>query len=485
MKTNMLRVMCLMMALTMVLLCGCKTEKPAGTTAAPQGTTAPNAQVGGTTAPDTNEGGIPDVDLGGYEFIMGDWWSAYEPEKSEPDTAWEQLVADYHDMLETDMNFTFKQIGLQNLGTYNEVLINSFLENKPVCSAFQMNISDFTAMAAQGLLYDLSKLDAFDFENDPKWSKKIIDFYTIDGKIFAARPSEDQPRLGIYFNKRLLEEANIDPDLPYDLQAEGKWDWAHFEELCTDLTRDLNNDGVTDIFGFGGNDCEVMTVGIYGNGAMFVERDENGFFVDGTLNPAFEEGLNWAVSLIQKGYISKFGQGQAWDSSYTDFANGKSAMVVCQTWVMESYFAEMTDEIGYVMLPAGPKGHVCTNMMPTPISIPACIGEEAAQKAALIIDTWYDTRANIEEAEIMNITFRDDYYGSFPDSRAVDETITSMVTDPDCQIYDSYSLIPGYEYYDYLVAVAAQTATAAEKINALRPVNQAAIDLANSLFGKK
>ena len=279
MKTNMLRVMCLMMALTMVLLCGCKTEKPAGTTAAPQGTTAPNAQVGGTTAPDTNEGGIPDVDLGGYEFIMGDWWSTYEPEKSEPDTAWEQLVADYHDMLETDMNFTFKQIGLQNLGTYNEVLINSFLENKPVCSAFQMNISDFTAMAAQGLLYDLSKLDAFDFENDPKWSQKIIDFYTIDGKIFAARPSEDQPRLGIYFNKRLLEEANIDPDLPYDLQAEGKWDWAHFEELCTDLTRDLNNDGVTDIFDFGGNDCEVMTVGIYGNGAMFVERDETAFLL--------------------------------------------------------------------------------------------------------------------------------------------------------------------------------------------------------------
>lgn len=484
MKVNVNKVLCLIMALTMLFLCGCKTETPAGSTAAPQGTTAPGSDGDNTTAPAGTEGGIPDVDLGGYEFIMGDWWSSYEPEGAEPDTAWEQLVSDYHDMLETEMNFDFKQVGLQNLGTYNEVLINSFLENKPICSAFQMNISDFTAMAAQGLLYDLGTLDAFDFENDPKWSQKIIDFYTIGGKIYAARPSEDQPRLGIYFNKRLLEEANIDPDLPYDLQAEGKWDWEHFEQLCSDLTRDLNNDGVTDIYGFGGNDCEVMTVGIYGNGAMFVERDENGYFVDGTLNPAFEEGLNWAVTLIQKGYISKFGQGQAWDSSYTDFANGKSAMVVCQTWVMESYFADMTDEIGYVMLPAGPKGHNCTNMMPTPISIPACLSEEEAQNVALIIDNWYDTRANIEEAEIMNITFRDDYYASFPDSRSVDETITAMVTDPDCQIYDSYSLIPGYEYYGYLVEVAAQTATAAEKISSLRPVNQAAIDLANSLFGK-
>lgn len=59
-----------------------------------------------------------------------------------------------------------------------------------------------------------------------------------------------------------------------------------------------------------------------------------------------------------------------------------------------------------------------------------------------------------------------------------------MITDAACQIYDSWPLIPGYEYYGYLVEVAAQSATAAQKIEALRPVNQAAIDAANALFGK-
>ena len=474
------KILALILALSCLFLCACGGDNNQETQpSTPSGESTSSEPTGNNTS-----SGIPDVDLGGFDFIMADWWSDPEPEEKEPETAWEQLVADYHDQLETDMHFTFKQIGLQHLGDFSQVLIDSLIQNKPQCTAFQMKLQDFTAMAAQGLLYDLGSLDAFDFENDPKWDKTIIDFFTIGGKIYAARPSEDQPRLGIYFNKRLLEEAGVDPDLPYDLQAAGQWDWEHFEELCQKLTRDTNADGVTDIYAFGGNDCEVMTVGIYGNGAMFVERDENGYFVDGTLNPAFEEGLNWAVSLVNKGYISKFGQGQAWDSAYTDFKNGKSAMLVCQPWVQESYLDGMADEIGYVMLPAGPKGHVCTNMSPTPICIPACIGQENAEKAAVIINTWYDTRKNIPGAAEMNITFRDDYYSNYADSRAVDETITSMITDAECQIYDSYPLIPGYEYYGYLVEVANQSATAAQKIEALRPVNQAAIDAANALFGK-
>ena len=479
MTSKMKKLLALVMALCCLLLCACgPTETPPESTGG-SGEQQPTGDNSGNTS-----SGIPDVDLGGFEFIMADWWSDPVPEEVEPDSAWDQMVQDYHKQLETDMNFDFKQIGLQNQGDFSQVLIDSLIQNKPLCSAFQMKLQDFTAMAAQGLLYDLGSLEIFDFENDPKWSQTIIDYFTIGGKIYAARPSEDQPRLGIYFNKRLFEEAGIDPEQPYDLQAAGQWDWEHFEELCQKLTRDTNADGVTDIYAFGGNDCEVMTVGIYGNGAMFVERDENGYFVDGTLNPAFEEGLNWAVSLVNKGYISKFGQGQAWDSAYTDFKNGKSAMLVCQPWVQESYLDGMADEIGYVMLPAGPKGHVCTNMSPTPICIPACIGQENAEKAAVIINTWYDTRKNIPGAAEMNITFRDDYYSNYADSRAVDETITSMITDAECQIYDSYPLIPGYEYYGYLVEVANQSATAAQKIEALRPVNQAAIDAANALFGK-
>ncbi len=459
--------LCLAMLLAMAA-CGADTPAP---------TDPPASNPPASSEPQTS------IDMGGLNFIMGDWWSAAEYQKGEPSTAWDQMVMEYHDELEKTYNFTFSQIGLQNMGDYNEVLINSFVANQVICHAFQAKTEAVPSMAAQGLLYDLSTLDAFDFENDPKWSKKIIEYYTIDGKVYAARPSEDEPRLGIYFNKRLLEEAGVDPSLPYDLQAAGNWTWETFEELCAKLTRDTNNDGVTDIYAYGGNDCEQMCVGIYGNGAMFVERDENGKFVDGTLNPAFEEGLLWAVSLFDKGYTPALDSSWAWDKAYTDFADGKLAMMVSQTWVVDTYCADMEDEIGYVMLPAGPKGHNCTNMIPTPIAIPACLDEETAQNVAVIINEWYNERYAIEEAQVMGITFRDNYYSRFDDSRAVDETVTSMITDPDCQVYDSYYLVPNFDYYGVIVSVANRSATPAEQIEYIRPTNQAAIDAANALFG--
>ena len=188
------------------------------------------------------------ANLGGFQFILGDWWSAAEYEEAEPQTAWDQMVADYHHELEAKMNFTYSQIGLQNMGNYNEVLVNGFLANNPDCTVFYGNPDNgaLVSMAAQGLLYDLSTLKNLNLTDASLWNQQIIDYYTINGKIYGARPSAtDEPRLGILFNKRLFEEAGIDPEQPYELQKSGQWDWAHFEELCQKLTRDTNNDGTT------------------------------------------------------------------------------------------------------------------------------------------------------------------------------------------------------------------------------------------------
>ena len=37
--------------------------------------------------------------------------------------------------------------------------------------------------------------------------------------------TEMEPRAGIFYNKRLFEEAGISADEPYDLQAKGEWTW--------------------------------------------------------------------------------------------------------------------------------------------------------------------------------------------------------------------------------------------------------------------
>ena len=450
----------------------------------------PSSQVVEPTTGDAEESEEPsstetvpeDVDLGGYKFVMGDWWSDAVYTEKEPASAWDQLQRDYHHRIMDEMKFSFEQIGLQNMGDYASVIVNSFVNNDPVCSSFQMQISQFVPLAAQGLLADFSKYVDL---SDDLWNKQIADYFTINGVCYASRAGLDEPRLGVLFNKRLFEEAGVDPDLPYSLQDSGEWDWAHFEELCQKLTRDTDNDHKTDIFALNANDCELLCAGIYGNGAMFVERGEDGRFTDGTLNPAFREGVEWAVGLIEKGYVNEFGQGEAWDRAYTDFANGRCAMLISQTWVIQSYLSGMNDEFSYVMLPKGTAegARICTNMSPTPVAIPNCLSEEDKVKTGKILTAWYDTMEQIPEASMMGITFRDNYYTTFRDIDAVDKTISMMLTDDQYQVYDSYQLIPNYEYYGYLVSVAARNATAAEKIEELRPLNQAAIDAANTLFG--
>ena len=51
---------------------------------------------------------------------------------------------------------------------------------------------------------------------------------------------------GIYFNKRLLQEAGIDPESIYELQRNKEWTWDKFEELCQQVQKDTDNDGVID-----------------------------------------------------------------------------------------------------------------------------------------------------------------------------------------------------------------------------------------------
>ncbi len=480
MKKQMVRllglILCLSLLVTMAVGCGGEKNPPEGTTASQGDATETTGGEVSASKP------LPDVDLGGMTLILGDWWSPATYEEDDPMTAWDQMVLDYHHEVESELNFTFNQIGLQNQGEYNSVLINSFINNDPACHLFWGKAENIVSMASQGLLYDLSTLDAFDLTEE-KWPDVITDYFTVNGKVYAARADVDEPRTGVFFNKRLLEDAGIDPDLPYDLQESGEWTWEAFESLCAQLTQDYNSDGVTDIYGLADNPSSNLKAGVYSNGAMFVTKDESGKFVDGTTDPKFLEGMEWAVGLYESGYVKMKASGDNWDHYYYDFIEGRAAMLMAEYWITNSYLKQMGDDYGYVMMPAGPNGTMGTPMYPTPICIPACLDKETANKVAAAYDAWTDTYVNIEGAEMLNASFRDIYYGNFRDSRAVNETVTSMVTDPECQFYDSYYLIPNYNVGDYFWEVSRLEVTPAEKIEELRPINQAAIDAANVLFG--
>lgn len=53
----------------------------------------------------------------------------------------------------------------------------------------------------------------------------------------------------MYFNKQVLRNAGIDPDSIYDAQKKGTWTWDMFEKLIAKCQKDLDGDGVDDVYG--------------------------------------------------------------------------------------------------------------------------------------------------------------------------------------------------------------------------------------------
>jgi ABC-type glycerol-3-phosphate transport system substrate-binding protein len=473
---SILLVLCMIMGLA-----ACTQDPNPDPTPAPSGTGDPTD--GGDTDP-TDEV-VAKPDLGGFQLIVANWWDPAEYVETEPTTALAQLVYDYRHELMGEMNFTYASIGLSHLGTYHDVVVNSLMTHDGMFNMFQPQPESITALASQGLLVDLSTIPELHLENTNLWSQNIIDYYTIGGKVYAARAAMDEPRDGIIFNKRMLEDAGLDPNLPYQLLQEGKWDWEHFEELCEKLTKDTNNDGVTDIYAFAAQDGDLLDMGIYTNGAMYVDRDDEGYFVDGTQNPAFQEGMEWAVGLIQKGYVESYNNPSAsWDEDYVNFSKGKTAMILTQTWVIQSYFKDMADDYGFIVLPAGPNGVACSVMYPTPIAIPSYLDKETVTKAATAYYAYANTAVIEGIEDFGDKTYLDNFYSMFRDDESVEITVDTMMTDQAAQVYDGYYLVPNYNYWSYIVEVAKLNMTAAEAIETLRPENQAAIDAANALFGK-
>lgn len=93
----------------------------------------------------------------------------------------------------------------------------------------------------KGLMYDLKTLPEFDFTEE-KWNQTVVELMSIGNGIWGMSP-ENEPRGGVFFNKRMLKEAGISDEEPYDLQRDGKWTWSKFEEYCKKLTVDADGDG--------------------------------------------------------------------------------------------------------------------------------------------------------------------------------------------------------------------------------------------------
>ncbi len=475
------KVLAVVMILVMsIALAACGNDKPeeaAGTDPGTTGDDVAQGEGGQSEVEDTSEDIVEDeepaMDLGGMEIVIGDWWSSEEP--AAPTTAKEEATLEYRDMIQEKYNFTMKQVSVGGWDDMQELFTTSTMAEDPAASLFILSPSWIAQPLANGLLYDLSTLDNVDLK-DSKWNQEVVNTMTYGDSVYGVAAGRAEPKLGVYWNKRLFEEAGLDPNLPYDLQASGEWTWDKFEELCKKLTIDKNNDGVIDTYALASFSVDFMRGAVVSNSAVYIGKDDSGKFFNGTEDPKFLEAAQWFQSLIEKGYEMPEPEDAEWDWFINAFHDAKVAMAYGEQYKVGSW-DDMSDDWGFVLCPKGPKATTYNGYFNDNIVVmPSSFDKETAEKIAFAYNLWSAPTPGYEDEEE---NWKDTYYTRFRDERAVDETLT-MMYDGTMEVIPEYlTFVYGTSFGDLAYSLYGLDATPAEKIEEVKGLWETLISDAN------
>lgn len=420
----------------------------------------------------TDDAGNP-VDLGGMEIIIRDWWSPETP--AEPTNDYEEARDEYREWIQETYNFTIKQVAISDWGSAPQDFVDYVTTGGDDNNYVFVLRNDPAVVSAMtnGLMYDLTTLDCLDFSAD-KFQKNLL-HEQYNGLCAFAGVSE--ARTGVYFNKRVLTEAGIDPETIYDMQADGTWTWEKFEELMAQCHRDTDNDGVVDIYGLTLNESVMTEQAVFSNGGCFVGKDADGNYTYNLENPETLEALEWCVDMYTQ-FDNHDPEDAAWDYYKEEFVNGKVAFMVEQEYAGNpgGFLESMEDEVGFVMFPKGPQRDTYVNIWDNnPHAIPSCYDADRAWKIAFAWNLYTEEPAGYEDYNSYLATARSGIF----DSRSVDETI-AMMSESEHGTVSYHGLIPNLQLGSQLTYSIGPNAVISELVESIGATWKAYIDDANA-----
>jgi len=368
----------------------------------------------------TDENGNP-IDLGGMEITVYDYWSGTGERAAEP-TEQQQAEYDYKDWLMETYNFKYTQKQGGDWSTNVEECMKFAGTPDGTYRMYLLPPEDAPTLVANGYV---APWEGIDFSAQPeKWNKFTMDLMTTQGKVYGVATYAPEPRQCLYFNKRVLEDAGIDPEEVYDLQASGDWTWDAFTGMMDKIQKDTDNDGTPDIYGMTGSNMDMYMVAVFANNGSFMDVDENSHLYI-SVNDNTLEAMQWAKDTWEK-YAYKQPEDGQWDYYKAAWKQGFCGFYMYQTYGGfndNSEMADMEDEWGCVAFPKGPKGdkyvHISSD---NTVVIPnANYTEEEIKKMTFAFDVMNDLTPGYDG--------EDHWVGNkymYTDDRAVDETYAML-----------------------------------------------------------
>ncbi|MCQ2493723.1 MAG: extracellular solute-binding protein [Lachnospiraceae bacterium] len=425
----------------------------------------------------TDADGNP-IDLGGMEIIVRDWFSDAEGNVAPAANDFEEARDEWREWIQETYNFTIKQCGMSQWGD----VITDFVDYVSTDGddnnyVFIMREDKaFTSAIAEGLVYDLSTLDCLDFTSKKFTINKCHEQFTLGGGVYAMYAGASEARSGVYFNKQVLKDAGIDPESIYDMQADGTWTFDKFEELCSIVQRDVDNDGIDDYYGLCANNGNMVNDAVFSNGGAYVGKNGAEFTYE-LENEKTVYALNWVVDMFAK-YNNHDPEDAQWDYYKEEFKSGKVGFMIEDAYVASrNNWLENPDfELGFVFFPKGPGADKYVDVWSNnPVVIPGCYDADRAWKCAFAWNLYTDMPADYE-ADYFDTS---SYLAGGFDLRAVNETIVPMMS-TDHGIIAYHGIIPSLDLGPDFVWSIGWWTTVSEEIEKISQTWQTYIDEANA-----
>ena len=389
--------------------------------------------------------------LRGMNIVVGNWWSNYDPKSTPPSSSWlgseyQEKQLDYRRKLLQEYNFSMMD---KNIASWNEMpqtSATSIMSGKPAATIFVLQPDWALALYRQNLLYPVGQSKAVNWTatTPVEWNRSVTQAFTFrNGRTnfsyaFAEGYGGSNHAAVVFFNKRLFREAGLDPNLLYDLQKAGTWTWDEFLKVSRQLTRDVNNDGITDIYAMPADlSTEILDAFVSSNGAMYVDRDKNGMLVNASGRPEFIQAVQFYLRLRDAKVMKPkpSAENTPWNWHIPEFFDGKVAMRIDQQYLATGDLRNMKDDWGMVLPPKGPRSKNYVVFNDENVRVIPAKGYTDAQVDAIIwaYQAWVTT---------LDDNWRIAEYPNYRDRRAVDETV-AMIRDQKLWQWKYHLHVPG------------------------------------------
>lgn len=414
-------------------------------------------------------------DLGGREIKVGIWWDYFytsehtditdDPGLSNPETA--QMKLDNVRRIEEKYNCTIKFVNLGWEGII-ESINTSITAGTPECDIYLTDLQFGIPAAANGLAQDLTKIA---HENSDLFAdKKIIQpLEGLGGTYFFGE--QGLPQNGIYlgYNATMLDELGLED--PRELYKRGEWTWDKFAEYAAAGTKDNDNDGTIDVYGYGGVFTDFVNGLMMNNGGAIAATE-----VEGLSSTPVVETLEFIDRIYNQDQSGRPWNWDDWNDNLLAWADGKVMFWTAQAWLLKQEAdaavaegSELPFDYHVVPYPIGPSGD---GTVSSPVSgnwfiIP--VGVEEPSKVLQVFEEFLNWHKGETE-------FRDDpewfesCFTTYEDVELAFECGQNLKLD----IWNSVGFDFGATIWGPIVVD--KTSTVAQAVEAAKPVLQDSLD---------